>query len=125
MRIYIDEAGGFVSLANGQPLYSLVLALVVPSSIEAKLFASFSALLSTWHRQETELKGRKLSETQAADLINLLAEYDIMVQFFAVDMTVHSEKGVSERKSLQARAVTENLTVEHNRQSQLPLESPL
>jgi hypothetical protein len=46
MRIYMDEAGNFVPQASGQSLFSLVLALVVPSSIEAKLFGEFSVLLS-------------------------------------------------------------------------------
>jgi len=37
-RIYLDEAGNFVPQVSGQSLFSLVLALVVPSSIETKLF---------------------------------------------------------------------------------------
>ena len=38
MRIFIDEAGNFVAPADGQALYSLVLALVIASSIENELF---------------------------------------------------------------------------------------
>ncbi len=41
MRIYIDEAGNFVPRASGQSLFSLVLALVVPSSIETHFSLSF------------------------------------------------------------------------------------
>jgi hypothetical protein len=38
MRMYIDEAGGFVAQADGQPLFSLVLAVVIPSSMERMVF---------------------------------------------------------------------------------------
>lgn len=48
MRIYMDEAGNFVVPADGQSLYSLVLALVVPASIEAELFYEFLRLRDSW-----------------------------------------------------------------------------
>ena len=69
MRIYIDEAGNFVPEASGRSIFSLVLALVVPSSIEPKLFGEFSALLSSWPNSGTEIKGSKLDEAQAAQLV--------------------------------------------------------
>ncbi len=114
MKIYIDEAGAFVAQPAGQPLYSLVLAVVVPSSLEAKLFGEFSGLLGTWSHPGGELKGSKLDEAQAAELINFVARHDVMVQFFAVDMEMHSDKIVDDRKARQADAVTENLTPQHH-----------
>ena len=116
MKIYIDEAGAFVAQPVGQPLYSLVLAVIVPSSIEAKLFGEFSTLLGTWPHPGGELKGSKLDEAQAAELIDLVARHDVMVQFFAVEMEMHTDKIVADRKARQADAVTANLTSEHNPQ---------
>jgi hypothetical protein len=114
MRIYIDEAGNFDPQASGQSLFSLVLALVVPSSIETKLFAEFSALLGSWPHSEAEIKGSKLDEAQAAQLIDLVSRHDVFVNFFAVDMATHGESVVSAFKARQAAGVTANLTTEHH-----------
>ena len=114
MRIYIDEAGAFVAQPAGQALFSLVLAVVVPSSIETQLFDEFSRLLAGWPHQEAEIKGTKLDESQAAQLVDLVARRDVIVQFFAVDMEMHSDKIVDDRKARQADAVTETLTPEHH-----------
>jgi hypothetical protein len=114
MRIYIDEAGGFVARSPGQSLFSLVLAVVVPSSIEAKLFDEFLGLLTSWPHQGAEIKGSKLDESQAAQLVDLVSRYDVTVQFFAVDMEMHSDKVVDDRKARQADAITANLTPEHH-----------
>jgi uncharacterized protein DUF3800 len=114
MRVYIDEAGAFVAQPSGQSLFSLILAVVVPSSIETKLFYEFSGLLASWPHQEAEIKGSKLDETQAAQLLHMLSRHDVIVQFFAVDMAMHSDVVVDERKARQADAVTENLTPEHH-----------
>lgn len=110
----MDEAGNFVSQAPGQSLFSLVLALVVPSSIEAKLFGEFSALLSSWPNSGTEIKGSKLDEAQAAQLIELASRHDVFVDFFAVDMATHGESVVNDVKTRQAAAITANLTPEHH-----------
>ena len=114
MRIYIDEAGNFVPQASGQTLFSLVLALVVPSSIETKLFGEFSALLSSWPHGGTEIKGSMLDEAQAAQLIEMVSRHDVFVNFFAVDMATHGESVVSEFKARQAAGITANLTPEHH-----------
>jgi hypothetical protein len=114
MRIYIDEAGAFVAQPAGQSLFSIVLAVVVPSSIEAKLFDEFSGLLASWPHQETEIKGSKLDESQAAQLVDLVSRYDVIVQFFAVDMEMHGAKIVDDRRVRQADSVTANLTPEHH-----------
>jgi hypothetical protein len=114
MRTFIDEAGNFVAPADGQSLFSLVLALVVPGSIEAKLFDDFSRLLESWPHKEAEIKGSKLDESQAAQLIGLVSGYDVFVKFFAVDMATHTDALVTDFKARQADGVTANLTPEHH-----------
>jgi len=114
MRIYIDEAGNFVPPANGQSLFSLVLALVVPASIENELFQEFLRLRDTWPNNAVETKGSKLDEAQAAQLIELVSRYDVFVKFFAADAATHGDGVVGPFKARQADAITANLTAEHH-----------
>jgi hypothetical protein len=114
VRIYIDEAGNYVAPADGQSLFSLVLALIVPSSIEPKLFGEFSRLLDGWTNQPGEIKGSKLDESQAAKVIKLVSRYDVFVKFFAVDMSTHGDDVVRQFKTRQADGITANLTAEHH-----------
>jgi hypothetical protein len=91
-----------------------VLAVVVPSCVEQALFAEFSVLRDGWSNQGGEVKGSKLDESQAAQLIELASRYDVFVNFFAMDMARHDDAVVSAYKSRQADAVTAGLTSEHN-----------
>ena len=114
MRIFIDEAGPFVVPPSAQSLFSLVLALVIPSCVEGELFAEFSQLRDGWSSQGGEVKGSKLNESQAAQLIDRVSRYDVFVNFFATDMARNDDAIVSAYKARQADAITAGLTPEHN-----------
>jgi hypothetical protein len=114
MQIYIDEAGNFVVPADGQSLYSLVLALVIPTSIETELFHEFLRLRDGWPNNAVEIKGSKLDEGQAAQLIDLVSRCDVFVKFFALDMATHGDAVVGPFKTRQADAITAHLTPEHH-----------
>jgi hypothetical protein len=114
MRIYIDEAGNFVVPADGKSLYSLVLALVIPDSVEKELFQAFLRLRDGWPNNAVEIKGSKLDESQAAQVIDLVSRYDVVVKFYAVDMAMHGEGVVGPFKARQADAITVHLTPEHH-----------
>jgi hypothetical protein len=114
MRIYVDEAGNFVVPADGQSLYSLVLALVVPSSVETNLFQEFLRLRDSWPNNAIEIKGSKLDEVQAAQLIDLVSRHDVFAKFYAVDMATHGDGVVGPFKARQADAITAHLTPEHH-----------
>jgi hypothetical protein len=114
VRIYIDEAGNFVVPADGQSLYSLVLALVIPGSIENELFQEFLRLRDSWPNNAVEIKGSKLDEAQAAQLIELVAGYDVFVKFVAVDAATHDDSVVGPFKARQADSITANVTPEHH-----------
>jgi len=114
MRIFTDEACNFVAPANGQSLFSLVLALVVPSSVENDLFQAFLRLRDRWPNNAVEIKGSKLDEAQAAQLIELVSRYDVFVKFFAADMATHGDGIVGPFKARQADAITAHLTPEHH-----------
>ncbi len=114
MRIYIDEAGGFIPRLDRQHSFSLVLALIVPSSIEAEVFYDFLRLRDSWPEQQIEVKGRRLDEAQAAQVIDMLCRHDVLAAFYAVDMATHDDNVVNVFKNHQADSVTVHLTPEHH-----------
>lgn len=114
MRIYIDEAGPFVPPNPPRSLFSLVLALIIPTVIEKDLFYEFLRLRDTWPNQNVEIKGRSLDESQAAQVINLVLGYDTLVEFIALDANAHPDPVVEIFKNRQADGVTANITREHH-----------
>jgi hypothetical protein len=114
MRIYIDEAGPFMPPVHSRSSFSLVLAHVVPVSVETELFYEFLRLRDTWPNQAVEIKGSKLNERQAAQVINLVSKYDTIVQFAALDTNTHRDALVQNFKNRQADAVTANITRENH-----------
>ena len=114
MRIYIDEAGLFVPPNPPRSLFSLVLALIIPTAIEKDLFYEFLRLRDTWPNQNVEIKGSSLDESQAAQVISLVLRYDTLVQFIALDANTHPDPVVEDFKNRQADGVTANITREHH-----------
>ena len=114
MQIYIDEAGSFLRPSTTRPAFSLVLALIVPTSIEQELCYEFLRLRDTWPNQNVEIKGSSLNESQAAQVINLLLRYDTLVQFIALDMNAHPDALIEQFKNRQADGVTANITRKHH-----------
>ena len=113
MNIYMDEAGPFIPLKRKRR-YSLVLALIVPSAAEANLFYQFLRLRDSWPEQQAiEIKGSKLNEGQAAEVMELLAAHGAIAEYYAIDMALHPDDVVDEFKERQAVAITANLTSEH------------
>ena len=114
MNIYIDEAGAFVPPNHNRPhLYSIVLALVVPSANEDKLFYQFLRLRDSWPQQAVEIKGSQLNEDQTAQAMKLLAAHDVIAEYRAIDMALHPSEVIDEFKSRQAASLTEHLTPTH------------
>jgi hypothetical protein len=113
MRIFIDEAGPFLPPTSTASSYSLVLALVVPHSCEKELFYEFLRLRDSWPKQQIEIKGSTLDEARAAQVIGLLASFEVVVDFIAVDMALHPKDVVETFKSAQAAAITARLTREY------------
>jgi uncharacterized protein DUF3800 len=122
MRVYIDEAGSFVMPQGRQSSFSLVLALIVPSASEEKLFYQFLRLRDGWPKQEIEIKGSSLDETQSAQVIDLLSRFDVLVEFVALDMATHPKEVIDDFKLRQAEAITAHVTREHHPDMVLHLE---
>src|SRR5260370_30461475 len=102
MRIFIDEAGVFLRPTSSASSYSLVLDLVVPLSCEKELFYQFLRLRDSWPKQQIEIKGSTLDEIQAAQVIEVLASFDVVVEFIAVDVALHQKDMVEAFKSAKA-----------------------
>jgi hypothetical protein len=113
MRIYIDEAGSFVPSSIPASSFSLVLALVIPTLREDELFFEFLRLRDRWSSKEIEMKGSRLDEKQAAEVVNLLARFDVLMNFAAVDMLTHGKEVVDSFKARQADAITAHVTRDH------------
>jgi hypothetical protein len=115
MRIYIDEAGIFVPPTGGQrSSYSLVLGLIIPSNCEGDLCYEFLRLRDSWPKHEIEIKGSSLDEKRASQVIDLLASFDVVVDFVAIDMALHAKEIVDGFKCRQAEAITAHVTREHH-----------
>ena len=114
MRIYIDEAGAFVPPNPPRSLFSLVLALIIPTAIEKDMLYEFLRLRDTWPNQNVEIKGSSLDESQAAQVVNLVLGYDTLVEFIALDANSHPDTVVEAFKNRQADGVTANITREHH-----------
>lgn len=112
MNIYIDEAGAFIS-PKGNRRYSLVLAIVIPTAIETELFSQFLRLRDIWPHQAIEIKGSRLDQNQAAQVMKLLAEHEVIAEYCAIDMALHPDDVIDEFKERQASALTANLTAAH------------
>ncbi len=115
MNIYIDEAGAFASPHQRRPhLYSLVLALVIPTAHESELFGQFLRLRGSWPHQSVEIKGSKLDEGQVAQVVNLLAVHDAIAEYYVIDMALHPSAVIDDFKARQASSLTEHLTPAHS-----------
>jgi Protein of unknown function (DUF3800) len=114
MRVYIDEGGLFLPPKEGQPSFSLVLGLMIPTSVESELFYEFLRLRDEWPTQAVEIKGSTLDERQAAQVIRLASRYGCLVEFYALDMADHPAEVADDFKDKQAAAIVANLTPEHH-----------
>ena len=58
-----------------------MLALVVPTAAEPDLFYRFLRLRDSWPQQAIEIKGSKLDEEQAAQVMDLLAAHGAIAEY--------------------------------------------
>ena len=114
MHIFIDEAGPFIPPPTmGSPSYSLVLALVVPTSTHDQLCYDFLRIRDAWPHNWIEVKGNKLDETQYSEIAFLLGKYDALIEIQIVDMGLHDVACIKDFKERQAQSVTAKLTPHH------------
>jgi hypothetical protein len=114
MHIFIDEAGSFIPPGSPEsPSYSLVLALVVPTSARDALCYDFLRLRDAWPNNSVEVKGSKLNEAQCNEVALLLAAHEALIEVQIIDMGLHDLACIETFKERQAQAVTANMTPQH------------
>lgn len=104
MYIFIDEAGAF-QRPTPPNVVSCVAALVVPESLARRLFRRFRKLTRPWRDGGCEVKGSRLDEVQLSEIVAAIRRYDVLLLVVAIDMSLHSERGVSRHKEEQARKI--------------------
>lgn len=71
-------------------------------------------LRDAWPNSGIEIKGSTLNEVQAAQIVDLACQYNVLVNYLAVDMATHDDRVMDDFKMRQADAITAHLTAEHN-----------
>jgi hypothetical protein len=115
MHIFVDEAGTFIPPPSiGQSSFSLVLALVVPTAVHTTLCYEFLRIRDSWPNNAIEVKGSSLNEAQCAEVADLLASQDALIEMQIIDMGQHDSACIQDLRERQALGVTANLTPQHN-----------
>jgi hypothetical protein len=109
MRIFIDESGTFLP-GNQSPGLSLVGALIIPDERFAWISRKYGALRAGFPKENGEVKGRLLAETQIAQVVDLLRRNDVLLELVAVDLDANADSHIEAHKSGQARGMTSLLT---------------
>ena len=113
MHIYIDESGNFIIPPNSRSKISCVAALVIPSASHEEILKEFLYIRSSWGSIQDEIKGSSLNETQMAEVLSLLQKYEVLVDFCAIDMGLHTEQQVKDFQHTQADELIKHLTPTH------------
>jgi hypothetical protein len=113
VHIVIDESGQFIPLDGTKSRAAATVGLVVPSSMQGALRRSFRKLKQRLGDSGGEIKGASLSETDAAQVIALLQQYDVILEAVVVDAGAHGGQDITEFKVRQADRLMEQITREH------------
>jgi hypothetical protein len=114
VNIYIDEAGVFVVQTNRPQYVCCLVALMIPASKEAETFYDFLRLRDQWKRPQIEVKGSSLSESEIAEVVDLLRTREVTAEVVAIDMARHTDVAISTFKQAQASVLTKGLTPAHH-----------
>jgi hypothetical protein len=114
MFIYIDESGTFAYPRTHRHSYACAGALTIPERRHGTVLKSFKTLTRKWGLLGKEIKGRKLNETQVAQVIHLLIENGAKFHACATDMLYYTPSLVNSRKDEQAKRLLANVTDQHH-----------
>lgn len=110
MQIYIDESGPFaIPLQKKYWAISCVGALAIKDSDHQSLLDAYISLKTRWGYYNQEIKGSKLNELQAAELISVVSKFDVLFDLCAIDMARHSADDFLNHKNGQANALIKQL----------------
>ena len=116
MNIYIDESGAFLVPPAKSNYVCCVGALVVPETRCSAVFADFCALRVGWPNRGGETKGSLLSESEIAQVVEMLLCHDVLYEVTAIDMSLEVDDQITRHKMAQAAKITANITPEFGEQ---------
>src|SRR5450759_1381076 len=114
MRIYIDESGPFLPLAGSKRRYSCLGALAIRDAQHDDVETEFRRLRRQIGGSDSEIKGSSLTERQAARVVGMLREFDVVLDICATDMGAYSDADVSRVKERQAQILDNSVGEEHH-----------
>lgn len=104
MHIFIDESGSFIQPTDKKNLVSCVAALIIPDKFLSSVEKDFSELKIRWGvNPGEEIKGNKVNEAQANELIQLLIKHEVFLYAECIDMGLHEQKEIENHKEEQSQ----------------------
>lgn len=113
MHIYIDESGSFTTPIILMPKISCITALIIPSAQNDEIINEYLKIRSSWGESE-EIKGSKLNESQIAQVIELLSNYEVIAEICAIDIGSHTKQDIADYQRLASLEITKHLTPSHS-----------
>jgi len=113
MHIFIDESGTFTH-ATSEDSVSAVGALVIPDGQLATIEEQYAAFRVHLPKENSEVKGRLLSEHHVETVVSMLLRHDVLFEVTAVDLWMHQPSDIAKHQALQGERLTANLTDEHH-----------
>jgi hypothetical protein len=113
MHIYIDESGQFIPLNRTKSRAAAVVALVIPTANRVALVRRFKKARKRLRPGVTEIKGSSLSEDEAAEILAVLCEFDLLLEAVVLDVGLLDEPEVTRFKLAQADRLLHHITREH------------
>lgn len=113
MLIFIDESGSVGEIGVGASIFT-VGALILPEGKWEKLRKAYGRIRPRLPQEKGEVKGRKLNEAQAAEILQLLRRHEALFEATVIDLGIHTAEIVALHQARQAEGMTSNLTDEHH-----------
>lgn len=114
VHIFIDESGTFAASSEGAHSVSLVGALIVPDYRLARVEKKYAVLREDLPKQDGEVKGRLLSESEIDRVVSMLTNNEVLFEVSAIDMGIHGDADIADHKKRQEHALTARLTEDHH-----------
>lgn len=95
MHVFIDESGSFAGFEqNSGKSLAAVGALCIPDSQMPRLQKKYEKLRKRLPKDKGEVKGRVLSETDVANVVDVLMRNGAILEVSITDVGLHSDAGV-------------------------------
>lgn len=114
MYIFIDEAGIFIDPAQTKKHnVSMIGALVIPEQYYSQIMQCMKEIKEEWG-YEGEVKGSKLKESQVAQLVTMLLEYNVLYVVVACETALLTPLALKWHKNNFARHILSNISKFHH-----------